>query len=202
MQTSGRFVAPFAIVGGVFLSWLPVGLPLASGTAPVGCVLTFRHGGTVDADDCKDMGEAMAYRRFGGWVVVRKSVLTSVANETGTTRFNPPWTPEEGRAQAQVLPREGGVPIAPAAPEAPAAPPPQPPTVVYVPVPTPEPAPPVYQVAAPAYGYAVPIVACRTCVRHHPGGVKPPFVRVVPTNPSDIGPMAIQKSFPSISPLR
>ncbi len=159
----------------------------------------FRHGGMVRADRCEDMGAAIGYLQFGGWVVVPKSMVASVEDEAGVHLLNPRWTSEEQRAQLRALPEEGGVPVAPAITEAPtvaSAPPPQP---VYVPVPVPSPPQEVYEEASPAYVYPVPFAVCRHCRPHpHP---KPPFVRVVPTNPSDIGPMAIQKTFPPITPL-
>ena len=202
MLTRGRFIAPFATVCGLFLSLIAVGLPVAFGAVSTGCVLTFRHGGNAEADVCQDMGEAVAYRRFEGWVVVRKSALTSVEDETGTTRFNPPLTPEEERAQALGLPREGGVPIGPMPPEAAAGPPPQPPTVVYIPVPTAVPPQVVYQLPPPTTYYPAGFVFCRQCLNPLVPPITPPFVRIVPTSPSDIGPQAIQKTFPSISPIR
>lgn len=201
MMRAPRVVVPFGVAWGALVACLALFTASPSGAA-TGCALTFRHGGSVQADGCEDLGDAVAYRRFGGWVVVQKSALTSLADERGTSRFNPRWTPEEKRALTRAVPTEGGVPIATPAPEAPAAPPPQPPTVVYIPVPTPATSQPVYEVAPPTYAYPFPVVICPSCSRHHPGRVKPPFVRVVPTNPSDIGPMAIQKSFPPISPLR
>ncbi len=174
----------------------------APGAASAGCVVTFRHGGSVQADGCADLGEAIAYLRFGGWVVVLKSALLSVGDETGLTRLNPRWTPDETRAQVQAVPREGGVPVGPAGPEAPSAPAAQPPQVVYVPVPSPPPSQVVYQVPPPV-GYFPPVVVfCRNCFNPLVPPSTPPFVRVVPTNPFDIGPMAIQKTFPSISPIR
>jgi len=114
------------------------------------------------------------------------------------------WTAMELRAQTQALPKEGGVPVGPTGVE-PYAPPPPPsqPTVVYYPVPVPGPPSdqPAYQgPIAPAYPVAVPL--CPHCYRRHRVHPKPSPVRIVPTSPWDIGPMAIQKSFPPISPLR
>ena len=174
----------------------------APASASAGCVVTFRHGGSAQADACADLGEAVAYLRFGGWVVVLKSALVSVEDEMGVTRFNPRWTLEEARAQVQALPREGGVPVGPTAPEPPVAPLAQPPQVVYVPVPSPAPSQVVYQVPPPTAYYPPVFTFCRSCVNPHVPPGTPPFVRVVPTSPSDIGPQAIQKTFPSISPIR
>ena len=201
MQTNGDFRAWFApaLGGAVALVCL---LIAASAAASAGCVVTFRHGGSVQADGCADLGEAVAYLRFGGWVVVLKSALVSVEDETGITRLNPRWTPDETRAHVQAVPREGGVPVGPAAPEAPPAPAPQPPTVVYVPVPTPAPSQIIYQVPPPTAYYPPVFVFCRNCVNPPVPPITPPFVRIVPTSPSDIGPQAIQKTFPSISPIR
>ncbi len=166
-----------------------------------GCQVTFRHGGTVAAEQCQDTGNAIAYRQYGGWLVVQKSQLASVADEAGTRNFNPPWTPEEERQRIQNLPKEGGVPVAPAVSEAVAPPPPPPPTVVYVPVPTPVAAESVYQVAAPPLAYPG-IVFCAHCGPRRFFKPHATPTRIVPISPSDIGPMAIQKTFPPISPLR
>ncbi len=173
-----------------------------------GCLLTFRHGGIVEADRCEDQGEAVAYLRFGGWVVVLKSALVSVQDETGVANFFPRWTPEELLAHTQGLPRQGGVPVAPSWSASEAAPPPPPqPAVVYYPVPVPTPYPSAASDATVSYGPAYPVypVAALPCFRcfpkrFHP--VKPVANRVVPTNPFNIGPMAIQKSLPPISPIR
>ncbi len=180
----------------VLVAAVPAAAPAA------GCVVTFRHGDVVRADWCEDAGVAVAYVRFGGWVVVQKSALASMEDETGITRFNPRWMPEETRAQVQALPREGGVPIGPTSAEGPPLLASQPPQVIYVPVPTAEPPQPAYEVAAPYYGYPYPVAICRHCSRRHPGGVRSPFVRRVPTNRPSTGPMAIQKSLPPISRTR
>ena len=177
-------------------------LLVAPAPASAGCVVTFRHGGSVQADGCADLGEAVAYLRFGGWVVVLKSALLSVEDETGLTRLNPRWTPDETRAQIQAVPREGGVPVGPAAPETPSAPAAQPPQVVYVPVPIPAPSQVIYQMPPPTAYYPPFFAFCRSCINHPVPPITPPFVRIVPTSPSDIGPQAIQKTFPSISPIR
>jgi hypothetical protein len=176
--------------------------------AAAGCLLTFRHGGTVEADWCEDQGEAVAYHRLGGWVVVLKSTVVSVRDEAGTANFSPPWTPREIRAQTEALPRQGGVPVVPSwgAPE-PAPPSPAQPTVVYYPVPLPTPYPSETSDATASYGPAYPVypVAAVPCLRCFPKPfphTKPVRSRVVPTNPRDIGPMAIQKTFPPISPIR
>ena len=166
-----------------------------------GCLVTFRHGEAVRADRCEDLGEAMAYLRFGGWVVVLKSSLVSIQDETGVTQLFPPWTPEEARAQLQGLPKEGGVPVSPPPEAAPPPPFPQP-TVVYYPVPVPVPSQPVYQLPPPPPIYPGAVVFCPHCFPRHAVHPKPIPVRVVPTSPSDIGPMAIQKTFPPISPIR
>jgi hypothetical protein len=180
----------------VLVAAVPAAAPAA------GCVVTFRHGDVVRADRCEDAGVAVAYVRFGGWVVVPKATLVSVAGETGVTKFFTPWSPAETRAQVQALPREGGVPIGPTSAEGPPLLASQPPQVIYVPVPTAEPPQPDYEVASPYYGYPYPVGICRHCSRRHPGGVRPPFVRGVPTNRPSTGPMAIQNSLPPISRTR
>jgi hypothetical protein len=181
------------------------GVPPRAQAAAPGCVLTFRHGGTVEADQCEDLGEAVAYARFGGWVVVLKSAVGSVQDEKGVTNLFPLWTPEESRARTEALPRQGGVPVAPSRSEPEPPPPPPQPTVVYYPVPVPAPYPspdptvsygPVYPV------YPLAAVPCFRCFPKPFHPVKPAANRVVPTDPSNIGPMAIQKSFPPISPIR
>ncbi len=201
MQRKGDGRAWFMWVLGAFVA---LASPLLAAPAPAsaGCVVTFRHGGSVQADGCEDLGEAVAYLRFGGWVVVLKSALVSVEDETGIKRFNERWTPEEARAQVQALPREGGVPVGPTGPEAAAAPAAQPPQVVYVPVPSPMPSQVIYQMPPPTAYYPPFFAFCRHCVNPRVPPGTPPFVRVVPTSPSDIGPQAIQKTFPSISPIR
>ena len=186
--------------------WTPLLLvlfPASSSVASPGCLVTFRHGETVPADQCDDLGHAVAYVRFGGWMVVPKSMLASVEDETGVKRLNPRWTPEEERAQLQAVPREGGVPIGPPAPETPLAPPLPSQTVVYVPVPSPAPPQIVYQVVPQAVYYPPFVVFCPHCLRPHSQKTSMPTTRrIVPTSPSDIGPMAIQKTFPPISPIR
>ncbi len=198
MQRKATSVTILALLWGAFAA-VPTPAAGPSHVPPGGCLITFRHGGAVEADGCEDTGEAVAYRRFGGWIVVRKSALTLLQDEKGTRRLNPPWTPEEARAQMQALPREGGVPVGPMTPLAPAE---QPPQVVYVPVPTPVPSQVIYQVPPPP-GYYPPVFSfCRSCLKSPVPPARRPFVRVVPTSPSDIGPQAIQKTFPSISPIR
>jgi hypothetical protein len=153
-------------LAGMVLAGLAFATPFSVMASP-GCVLTFRHGGIVQADACQDMGDAVAYLRFGGWIVVRKAVLASVADATATTVFNPPWTAAEERARLAVLPREGGVPIGPTGVALPSAPPPQ---VVYVPVPTPPLAPPGYEESVVAYAYPLRFRVCPGCVPHHRRG--------------------------------
>ncbi len=172
--------------------------------AAAGCVLTFRHGGIVEGDRCEDLGEAVAYLRFGGWVVVLKSALVSVQDETGIANFFPRWTPEELLAHTQGLPRQGGVPVAPSSSVSEIAPSPPQPTVVYYPVPVPTPYPSAASDSSVSYGpvYPVAVVPCFRCFPKRFLPVKPVVNLVVPTNPSNIGPMAIQKTFPPISPIR
>lgn len=191
------------------LAW--AGLTLSSPAGPAaaegeaGCVLTFRHGGVIQAERCEERADSVAFLRLGGWVVVLKSALVSVQDETGLTRLNPLWSAEEERARVRGLPREGGVPVAPPAREAPPpAPSPPPPTVSYIPVPVPTPvlAQPVYPVG-PFLAHPHPIAFfCPHCPKRGRVATKAPLVRIVPTDPSDIGPMAVQKTFPPISPLR
>jgi hypothetical protein len=202
-QGLGRPVSRRGLLLWLAVAWawvLVAAVPAAAQAA--GCVVTFRHGDVVRADWCEDAGVAVAYVRFGGWVVIPKAALVSVADETGVTRFSAAWTPAETRAQIQALPTEGGVPIGPTSAEMPPAFASQPPQVIYVPSPTPESPPPVYEVAAPYYGYPAPVVVCRHCARRHPGGVRPPFVRGVHTNPSSMAPMTVQKSPPPMSRIR
>ena len=191
-----------ALCLGTFLAAVP---PRAQAAA--GCLLTFRHGGIVEADRCEDQGEAVAYLRFGGWVVVLKSALVSVQDEAGVANFFPRWTPNELRAQTEALPRQGGVPVAPSYSVPETAPSPPQPTVVYYPVPVPTPYPSAASDATVSYGPAYPVypvaaVPCFHCFPKRFPHPKPVQNRVVPTNPSDIGPMAIQKTFPPISPIR
>jgi hypothetical protein len=199
-QVLGRPVARLGLLVGlaVACAWVCIGIPAA---ASAGCVVTFRHGEAVKAERCEDAGAGVAYVRFGGWVVVLKSALVSVEDERGLTRFNPPWTPVEARGQLQGLPTEGGVPVAPVPEPAPApSPPPQ--TVVYYPVPVPVPTQDVYEAAdSPAY-YPAGVVFCRHCLRppKRSAAPPPPSMRTFPFQ--TIGPQAIQRSFPSISPLR
>lgn len=178
---------------------LSVLLPLPA-RASTGCVVTFRHGQAVRADRCEDQGAALAYLRFGGWVVVLKTSLTSVEEASGITHFSPPFTAEEEQARLRSLPKQGGVPIGPSDPLV--IPPPPPPTVVYVPIPTPVYVQPVYEMPPPVY-YPAPVVLCRHCRPHlkpkpttSPAAQGPPFP--FPT----IGPMAVQRTFPSIVPPR
>ena len=205
METVNPFRSRGPLRWGVWLSSVAsflLGMMVVPTLGSAGCTVSFRHGEMVRADRCEDQGEAVAYVRFGGWVVVPKAALVSVADETGVTRFSAPWTPAEMRAQVQALPREGGVPIGPtgaAMTLSLATPPPQ---VVYVPVPVSEPPQPVYEVASPAYGYAYPVGLCRHCSRRHPGSPRHPIVRGAPANPSPTGPMAIQQSLPPTSRMR
>jgi hypothetical protein len=196
MWRRGWFLWAALSWAGAFVAAVP------AAASVVGCVVTFRHGDAVRADRCEDQGEAVAYVRFGGWVVVPKSALVSVADERGVTRFFPPWTPAETRAQVQALPTQGGVPIGPTGVEMPLSLAPPPPQVIYVPAPTPEPPQPAYDVAAPYYGYPYAVAVCRHCARRHPGGVRPPIVRGAPTNLPSTGSMATQNGLPSISRMR
>jgi len=204
-RRSGRRVSRGGLLLWAAVSWAGAFVAAVPAAASVGgCVVTFRHGDAVRADRCEDQGEAVAYVRFGGWVVVPKAALVSVADETGVTRFSAPWTQAEARARVEALPTEGGAPIGPSSAAMAlslASPPPQ---VIYVPAPAPEPPQPAYGVEAPGYGYGYPypVVLCRHCFRRPPGGLRPPFVRGVPTNIPSTGSMAIQNGLPSISRMR
>jgi hypothetical protein len=191
---AGLVLAPFvAQLGGT--AW-----------AASGCLVTFRHGVTVQADRCEDQREAIAYLRFGGWVVVLKSIVASVKDERGVTQLNSPWTAAELRAQTTSLPKEGGVPVGPTGVEPYVLPPP-PPVVVYYPEPGPAPGPgqpayeqPVY--AVPVLAYPGAVASCPHCFRRRPVPHRPPFVRGKPASQSHVGPMAIPRSFSPVSPFR
>jgi hypothetical protein len=185
----------------VACAWVCVAaVPGAASAA--GCVVTFRHGEVVRGDSCEDAGDAVAYVRFGGWVVVRKSALVSIADETGVTRFYAPWTPAEAWAQLQGLPTEGGVPVAPAA----VGPPPPPPlqeSVVYVPVPDPAPTQNVYQVDGPAVSfYPAGVASCRHCLHPPKARHAPPTASPRHSRSPAFRLHAVPRSLPSISPMR
>ena len=188
MGRIGRVIPWLACLAASGLACGALLLPSPAG-ATTGCLLTFRHGGIVQADRCQAMGDALAYLRFGGWVVVQKAALMSIQDETGVTQLFPRWPPAEERTQLEAVPKQGGVPIGPSAlPPLPPLPPPTP--AGYAPVPVPTPAPPAYQVDGVPLAYAGPGVFCPSCVRRslfRPGLT--PTHRVRTSHPG-IGPMA------------